>query len=138
MLAGTGIGTAALMISAPWSLCYYAQFSAHPLLRSVLTSPFPITGAVQSGVGCAYSDVSPNYSSSLNSVGNTIGAIAGIAGPLIVSACLDENPGIVGWRVAFFITAGFAAIALAFWSKLQTSKIVDVLNTPCAKEDSCF
>lgn len=48
-------------------------------------------GAAQSGLGCAYSDVSPTYSSALNSVGNTVGALAGIVGPIVVSLCLGKS-----------------------------------------------
>eukprot|EP00981_Chlorochromonas_danica_P015105 scaffold10498_cov179-Ochromonas_danica.AAC.7 len=92
-------------------------------------------GAAQCGLGCAYSDVTPTYSSSLNSVGNMMAAIAGIVGPLVVSACLEEHPGIYGWREAFFITGAMGALALILWSRYQTSQIVPVLNTPCAKED---
>lgn len=95
-------------------------------------------GALQIGLGCAYSDVAPNYSSALNSVGNCIGAVAGIVGPLVVSACLESTPGIVGWRTAFFITFGFSAVAVAFWWKYQTSQVVIKLNSPAAPgENGC-
>lgn len=94
-------------------------------------------GATQSGMACSFSDISPTFSSALNSVGNTMAAIAGIMGPIVVSLCLDEHPGIYGWRIAFFLTAFFAVIALAFWSHFQTSKVIAVLNTPTeVNEDS--
>jgi MFS family permease len=79
---------------------------------------------------CAYSDVAPNYSSALNSIGNTIGALAGIVGPLVVAEFTTRWEGAWGWRLSFFITAIQAAIALVFWSIYQTSKPVPELNLP--------
>ncbi len=68
-----------------------------------------IQGAGQSGTGCNYLDIwyvlhfvtvpsyaltnclcSPRYSANLNSVGNTFSAIAGIIGPIIVSAFITS------------------------------------------------
>jgi hypothetical protein len=39
--------------------------------------------------GCAYLDISPNYSSSFNALGNTIGALAGLSSPLVVAALVS-------------------------------------------------
>jgi MFS transporter, ACS family, solute carrier family 17 (sodium-dependent inorganic phosphate cotransporter), other len=90
--------------------------------------------AGQSGLGCAYSDVAPNYSSTLNSIGNTIGAIAGIVGPIAVAAFIETYPGTTGWRAAFFLTAGMAVFALIFWSIYQTSLPVPALNLPTPRK----
>jgi ACS family sodium-dependent inorganic phosphate cotransporter len=87
-------------------------------------------GAGQSGLGCAYSDVAPNYSSSLNSIGNTISAIAGIVGPIVVAAFISDYPDPWGWRGAFFLTMGMSLIALVPWVLFQTSLIVPELNMP--------
>ena len=92
-----------------------------------------LLGAAQVGLNCAYSDVAPNYSSALNSIGNTIGAIAGIVGPLVVAEFTTEYEGAWGWRYSFFLTAGLAAIALFFWSKYLTSEPVPALNMPASK-----
>jgi MFS family permease len=89
-----------------------------------------LLGASSTGLGCAFSDVAPNYSSALNTVGNTIGAVAGIIGPLIISALVEQYEGSWGWRYAFFLTAGQVAIALAMWYKYQTSQPVPALNEP--------
>lgn len=35
---------------------------------------------------------------------NTVGAIAGIVGPIIVSAFVSAWPGVWGWRLAFLLT----------------------------------
>ena len=90
-------------------------------------------GAVQSGVQCSYSDVAPNYSSALNTVGNCISAVAGIAGPLIVSALTEGLPVRWGWRVAFFLTFGQGVLGLALWYTFQTSEIVPALNNPTSE-----
>ena len=90
-------------------------------------------GAAQVGLNCAYSDVAPNYSSALNSIGNTIGAVAGIVGPIVVSAFTTEYEGAWGWRLSFFLTGFMAVISLIFWSKYQTSKPVPALNLPAGK-----
>ena len=87
-------------------------------------------GAVQSGLNCAYSDVAPNYSSALNTVGNCVGAVAGIVGPLVISALLESYPGIWAWRIAFFLSLGQGFLGTALWFKYQTSKPVPELNSP--------
>ena len=87
-------------------------------------------GAVQSGVSCAYLDISPNFSNTMNTVGNMVGAVAGIVGPIVVSICITVWEGRLGWQIAFFITAIMCIVALIAWAKWQTSDIVEVLNTP--------
>lgn len=90
-------------------------------------------GAIQSGVQCSYSDVAPNYSSALNTIGNCLGAIAGIAGPLIVSALTEGMSPKWGWRVTFFLTFAQGIIALVFWYIFQTSEIIPALNNPTSE-----
>lgn len=87
-------------------------------------------GACQSGVFCAYSDIAPNFSTELNSIGNTCGSVAGIIGPLIIAACSDAFEGVWAWRMYFFITNFFIIISLISWSIYQTSSVVPELNTP--------
>ena len=86
-------------------------------------------GATQSGLACAFLDISPNYSCSLNSLANLIGAIAGVLAPLIVST-LVASMGSTGWVVAFMLTFIQCVIAVILWYKYQTSDIVPVLNSP--------
>jgi MFS family permease len=90
-------------------------------------------GAAMAGLGCAYSDVAPNYSSALNSVGNTIGSLAGIVGPIVVAQFTTTFEGSWGWRAAFFLTAFQAAISLVLWAIYQTSDPVPELNLPARK-----
>ena len=61
-------------------------------------------GSNQSGLACIFSDIAPLYSTSLNTLGNTMSAIAGIVGPIIVSAFVSAWPGVWGWRLAFLLT----------------------------------
>jgi len=90
-------------------------------------------GASQSGLACAYSDVAPNFSSALNSIGNSIGAAAGIVGPLMVAAFTEKYEGAWGWRLSFFVTNIFVVLSLISWSVYQTSKAVPELNTPAPR-----
>lgn len=86
-------------------------------------------GATQSGLACAFLDVTPNYSCSLNSLANLIGAIAGISAPLVVSVMVSAFGG-AGWVLSFLLTLGQCVIALFFWYKYQTSDIVACINSP--------
>jgi MFS family permease len=65
---------------------------------------------------------------------NTISAIGGFVGPLVVAALTSAYPGIAGWRAAFYLTAAMAAVGLLTWSIYQTSEIVPELNTPLKKK----
>eukprot|EP01035_Chromulina_nebulosa_P022315 gene22315-28899_t len=61
---------------------------------------------------------------------NTIGAIAGIVGPIIVASFTTTWSGRQGWENVFLLTGVMCTISLIFWSLFQTSNIVDELNTP--------
>jgi len=87
-------------------------------------------GAAQCGIACCYLDVAPNFSSMTNTIGNTFGAVAGLAGPLVVSVCITHIKGSWGWRVVFFITMAQAVITLLLLAKYQSSEVIHVLNTP--------
>lgn len=50
-------------------------------------------GSLNSGVGCGYTDISPNFSFSMNTIGNTMSSAGGMATPLIVSAFTTAYPG---------------------------------------------
>ncbi len=92
-----------------------------------------LLGAVQVALPCAYTDVAPSFSSSFNSLGNTMGALAGLCGPMIVGYLTTrwpENNGIWGWRIVFMMTAAMCCASLGLWYAFQTSEIVPELNTP--------
>ena len=89
-----------------------------------------VQGSAQSGVGCAYLDVSPRFSSALNTLGNTVGAIAGILGPIIVSAFTEEYGFVWGFRYTFILSASMCTMCLLLWHRYQTSNIIALLNTP--------
>ncbi len=61
-------------------------------------------GAIHSGVSCAYLDVSPKYSAIMNTIGNTSASVAGLAGPLVVTAFTTSLDGSQGWRAVFMLT----------------------------------
>jgi MFS family permease len=87
-------------------------------------------GSNQSGLGCVWTDIAPNYSSSLNSLGNTFGSVAGILGPIVVAACTSTWPGVAGWRVAFLITFLLSCVTLALWFHFVKAELIDEINSP--------
>jgi hypothetical protein len=86
------------------------------------------TGAVGSGFACAFLDIAPNHSPLLNSITNTIGSGAGILGPIVVGLMTSAYPGIVGWRLVFFITAAQCVFALVLWYFYQHSDVIPEIN----------
>jgi MFS family permease len=66
-------------------------------------------------------------------VGNTIGAIAGIVGPIVVAGFTTSFEGEWGWRYSFFLCGVQAFFSLILWSIYQTSTPVPALNLPARK-----
>ncbi|CAM9221759.1 unnamed protein product, partial [Ectocarpus fasciculatus] len=81
-------------------------------------------GATQSGLACSFLDVSPNYSCSLNSLANLVGAIAGILAPLVVTAFTYLWPGAAGWQAVFIFTGALCMLALYFWRRYRPCEVV--------------
>jgi MFS family permease len=79
-------------------------------------------------------DLTPSYSSSLNTIANLFGTTAGIAAPLVVSAFTEEYSGIGGWRIVFYFTAGLCNFGFLLWHLFQTSDPVAQLNQPRPKK----
>lgn len=86
-------------------------------------------GAVQCGLACAFIDISPNYSNTMASVGNAIGAVAGFTGPIVVSVLITSFEGRRGWQLSFYLTGIMCVVSLVFWKMYQTSEVIPVLNT---------
>lgn len=87
-------------------------------------------GAGASGINCAFLDISPRYSSTINTIGNTVGAVSGLLAPIIVSALVTSIEGKWGWRFVFMLTAAMGVVSIIIWAIFQTSDVVPVLNTP--------
>lgn len=87
-------------------------------------------GAAQAGIGCIWTDVTPLYSSQLNAIGNTVSAIAGVAGPIVVSALITAWPGVWGWRAAFLLTFLMSGCFTVLWVYVIKAEVVPALNTP--------
>jgi hypothetical protein len=66
----------------------------------------------------------------MNTIGNTCGAVAGLTGPLMVSALTSSFPGSQGWQLSFLVVFAQCLVTLLLWSIFQTSDIVPALNTP--------
>ena len=63
-------------------------------------------------------------------LGNTVAAMAGVAGPIVVSIFVTTWPGVKGWRVAFLFTFFLSALFCAIWTYFIKAEIVAALNTP--------
>jgi hypothetical protein len=66
----------------------------------------------------------------MDTIGNIFGAIAGLTGPLVVTAFTTSLDGSQGWRAVFLLTFFQCIVTLIFWKIYQTSEIVPALNTP--------
>ena len=66
---------------------------------------------------------------------NTMGAVAGIVGPIVVSYFVGIWPGAAGWQAAFILTLCMGAAAMVTWMVYVKAEIVPVLNTPAALEE---
>lgn len=88
-------------------------------------------GACQSGLSCCYLDLCPNFSPLLNTIGNTLSALAGILGPLVVSAILDATKSKsddLGWQLVFSTCAVLSTVSLLLWFVYQTSTVDEAMN----------
>lgn len=109
-------------------LCGFVSDSA--VATCLMVAALGFYGSCQSGLACAFLDISPRYSSTLNTVANVFGSLAGVVTPLIVSACTDRYAGVWGWRYVFLLTALQCLFSSVLWYTYQTSSVVKVLNTP--------
>ena len=70
----------------------------------------------------------------MNSIGNTVGATAGILGPIIVALLTtnigDDSNNPWGWRIAFLLTLFISMIVSIVWYIMIKAEIVNELNTP--------
>jgi len=88
------------------------------------------TGFSNSGFLCSFLDITPNHSALLNSIANTVGAAAGIAGPIVVGILTTAYPGVWGWRLVFYTCAIQCGFALVLWYLFQRSDIIPEINSP--------
>lgn len=78
-------GTSTLLLMCAYLSNVWASYTCLVFAQGVL-------GATQSGLSCVVLDISPRYSARFFSVCNMIGAVGGIAGPLIVSVFVEKYP----------------------------------------------
>ena len=100
----------------------------------LLTTATGLIGFQTSGVAVSFLDVLPRFSPLMNTIGNTLGAGAGILGPVVASELLVSfgNP---GWDYLFIITAAQCAVGIVLWYCFYESEVDDLLNTPLLEED---
>ena len=55
-------------------------------------------------------DMAPNYAGTVAGLANTLGAMPGFLGPLVVAALTENNQTLARWRTCFLIAAGLSAV----------------------------
>ena len=68
-----------------------------PAAYALLSFSVATLGIATSGFSCSFLDIAPNYSALLNSIANTIGAMAGIVGPICVGIFTSKYEGIYSY-----------------------------------------
>lgn len=81
-------------------------------------------------MNCGYQDVSPNFSFSMNTLGNTAGSFAGILAPIVVAAFTTTYSGVAGWQASFLLTFAMSGGALLVWYFCAVPHVIQALNTP--------
>lgn len=109
-------------------LCGYIDYV--PVAFTFMVISQAMLGVATSGFSCSFLDIAPNHSALLNSIANTIGAVAGIVGPIVVGLFTTAYPGSYGWRCVFVLSCCQCLVALALWQKYQRSEILPEINTP--------
>lgn len=112
--------------------CAFTQNQAAALVLMILSQA--CLGANNSGLGCAYLDLAPRFSGNFNSCGNCIAAVAGIAGPLVVSSLISNYGTDEGWKLSFYLTTVMSTVASLAWIVFQKSEINIVLNSPTSRK----
>ncbi|XP_037780589.1 LOW QUALITY PROTEIN: putative inorganic phosphate cotransporter [Penaeus monodon] len=84
------------------------------LAVAVLCLSGMLSGAVNSGYLCSHQDLAPNFAGTLLGITNTLGALAGIAGPA-VTGHLEGRESIWAWREVFLISAGLYLVTCTFY-----------------------
>lgn len=98
---------------------------------AVMTFACTACGAMNSGFACVYTEISPRYSSVINTLGNTLGALAGICGPVFLAAFINSQQHTRdGWRAMFWLVSAVNVVALTVFYIFQTSDLVPALNDP--------
>ena len=100
------------------------------LVFSLLVLATGLLGFQTSGYAVGFLDLFPRFSPLMNTLGNTLGAGAGILGPVIASELLVSFPGTEGWDILFVITAAQCFLGIVIWYKFAKVDVDDLLNTP--------
>ncbi len=116
-------------------ICMFFDEEQKWVVYFLLVTATGLIGFQTSGVGVAFLDLFPRFSPLMNTMGNTLGAAAGILGPVIASELLVSFPGTQGWDILFIITAVQCFVGIVIWYMFAKSEVDDLLNTPIAAEE---
>ena len=97
------LGPAALLATIAFLGCQTA------VVETLLVVTIILQGAGYS-LGVLPLDMAPNYAGTLAGLANTLGAMPGFLGPLVVAALTEGNQTLARWRTCFLIAAGLAAL----------------------------
>ncbi len=116
-------GASGLLLFASYSSNAIVAFAAVALSQASL-------GAVQSGLGCSFLEIAPNFSALLNTVANMFAAFGGVVSPVFVAFMVNWLGGDQGWRMVFWYTLVQSTIAVTLWIKFFQSEVIPELNEP--------
>ena len=92
------------LVVAPSLLIMCAFSNDRWVIFALLCGTTFLTGFNTTGIGPAYLDVVPRFSGFVNTIANTLAAVAGILGPVVGSAFLVEHGDVQGWNYLFVLT----------------------------------
>ena len=93
-----------------------------------------LIGSTQAGYACSYLEFAPKFSPFLNTFGNALGAVAGIAGPEIISYLLTADKS-TGWQFMFLGCSIMCIGSVVFWYFYAVTVPVELCNTMLPKEE---
>ena len=85
-------------------------------------------GGCQAGYSCSFLEFAPKFSPFLNTIANALAAVAGIVGPLMVSALLTNNED-TGWKNTFVIISVMCSLSVAIWYAYASNVVDPLCNT---------
>merc|ERR1711871_581163 len=116
-------GASGLLLFASYNSNAIIAFAAVALSQACL-------GAVQSGLGCSFLEIAPNFSALLNTVANMFAAFGGVLSPVFVAFMVSWLGGDQGWRMVFWYTVIQSALVVILWVKFFQSEVIPELNEP--------
>ncbi|KAF2360568.1 Major facilitator superfamily [Trinorchestia longiramus] len=123
------IGPAVLLLGVTYTGCNAV------LSVSLLTAAVGVNGAANSGFGCSYLDLAPNFAGTLMGLSNTLANTSGFLAPMMVGALISGQETLDRWRLVFIITAVIIVAGNLFYVIFYTGE-VQPWNAPSYRADT--